>query len=249
MRAHYVNPLTKEEDYSTIGTPQGGTLSPFLSNIYLHELDKFMSKIVKESKDSGPVSKPNPEYKALHTKIFNLRQYFLPSYKHNKSLSEEAMEERKNEIMRLEKLRAKIPSTIPDKGYRVYYVRYADDFLIGVNGTRTRAKKLREKIQVFLKEKLALDLNMEKTRITSAITGRAKFLGAEVCAHTSRTNDQKRRQNSFTSNGSQVRARVPQGRMILLAPLERIVNKLSEQGMCRVIDIKTQDVIPTRKTA
>lgn len=75
IKAKYVNPFTKEEIHGAIGAPQGGTLSPVLSNIYLHELDVYMEKKVTESKGSGEVSIENPEYKEIHTKISNLRQY------------------------------------------------------------------------------------------------------------------------------------------------------------------------------
>jgi len=60
---NYIYPLTKTEEYSEIGTPQGGSLSQLLSNVYLHELDKFMMNKVNESKVSGPTSQPNPEYR------------------------------------------------------------------------------------------------------------------------------------------------------------------------------------------
>jgi len=56
----------------------------------------------------------------------------------------------KKEILKLEKIRAKYPSTIQGPGYRVYYVRYADDFLIGINGSRQIAEELKQKLQIFL---------------------------------------------------------------------------------------------------
>jgi len=62
-----------------LGTLQGSTLSPILSNILLHEFDLYMNDLIIESNVSGSTSKVNPEYKKLHVKISNLRQAFLPS--------------------------------------------------------------------------------------------------------------------------------------------------------------------------
>jgi group II intron reverse transcriptase/maturase len=60
---------------------------------------------------------------------------------------------------------------------RLGYVRYADDFLIGIIGPKSDAIQLRSKIQVFLKEKLNLELNLEKTKISHHITDKVRFLG------------------------------------------------------------------------
>jgi group II intron reverse transcriptase/maturase len=248
VKSHYINPVNKVKEFSNVGVQQGGVLSPILSNIYLHELDKFMRIIVEEFKKSGPTSIDNPEYKKMHTKISNMRQYFLPTYRYNRKFTEEQKQERLKEILKLEKVRAKYPSTIQGPGYRVYYVRYADDFLIGINGPRRMAEELKQKLQKFLLNELKLTLNLEKTKITRSDQG-AYFLGARLKRHTSRTNDQKRRANSVTKTGRKVCVRVSQSNIIALVPLEHLVRKLQLQGMCKIRSLRKHDVIPTRKTA
>lgn len=131
----------------------------------------------------------------------------------------------------------------------MYYARYADDFLIGINGKEIVAKKLKLKIVSFLKHELQLEVNVSKTKISSAITNRAFFLGAYVRAMTSRTNDQPIRTNSVTSIGRKVRARIPQGYIRCFAPIENIVKKLQEQGICKVLNFRNRQIIPTRKTS
>lgn len=248
VKSHYINLVNKVEEFSNVGVPQGGVLSPMLSNIYLHELDKFMQIKVEKSKKSGPTSIENPKYKKVHTKISNMRQYFLPTYRRNRSLTKEQEQERVKEILKLEKVRAKYPSKIQGSGYRVYYVRYADDFLIGINGPRRIAEELKQELQTFLLNDLKLSLNLGKTKITRSDQG-AYFLGARLKRHTSRTNDQKRRTNSVTKTGRKVCARVSQGRIIALVPLKHLIQKLQSQGICKIRNLRKHDVIPTRKTA
>ena len=249
IRVNYVEfPNVNIEKKNVIGTPQGSTLSPILANILLHEFDLFMDKLIKESNDSGRTSKDNPEYKKIHNRISSLRQAFLPSWKY-KPLSEENKQNRLNEILQLEKLRRQLPSKIKAEGYRIYYVRYADDFLIGINGNEVIAKRVRSKIKEFLSSKLNLSLNVSKTKVTSALTSRAYFLGAFIRALTSRTNDQPNRKNSVTKFDRKVRARIPQGYVRCFAPIENIVKKLKEQGICKIYNFKNRQVIPTRKSS
>ena len=66
-------------------------------------------------------------------------------------LSEEKKQLRLAEILRLEKLRRQLPSKIKAEGFRIYYVRYADDFLIGINGNEVIAKTVKLKIEKFSK--------------------------------------------------------------------------------------------------
>ena len=67
-----------------------------------------------------------------------------------------------------------------DETYRRFrYVRYADDFLIGVIGSKADCVKIKSDITNYMEENLKLELSQEKTLITNAQTP-AKFLGFEV---------------------------------------------------------------------
>jgi len=207
-----------------------------------------MEKKIEASKYSGKTTSPNPEYKKVHSKISNLRQYFHPTYRYKRTMNKEMEEQRLKDILSLEKKRANMPSTINGPGYRIYYVRYADDFLIGITGTRRMAEKLKIEVSDFLMERLKLTLNQDKTLITSSLKG-AEFLGARIRSIRSRTNDQPRRKNSKSSFGRTVRARIGQGRIVAMAPIEKIIRKLESQGICRVKDFSKREIIPTRKTS
>ena len=209
-----------------------------------------MEEIVDNSRSTGNTSIPNPAYKAIHTKISNLRQVFRKTYGYNTRMTEEQLRDRLKTIQGFERQRASLPSMIMGKGYRVYYVRYADDFLIGVNGTREKALEIRAMIGEFLEETLKLELNLEKTKVTSSREDRAHFLGAEIRASRSRTNEGKtRNQKKTAAGGRKVRARVPAGIINILAPIEGIVKRLREQGMCNIVDFRRRAIIPKRKAA
>jgi group II intron reverse transcriptase/maturase len=134
-----------------IGTPQGGILSPLLSNIYLNELDRFMEKLSEQYQ--GSVKASNRKKNPVPLKLLRSG---------NKSMYH----------------RMRIPSRDPyEVEYRnCKYIRYADDFIIGVLGPRELAVEIREKVKNFLTEELRVKLNLEKTKITH-ITKGIEFLG------------------------------------------------------------------------
>jgi len=126
---------------TTLGTPQGGIVSPLLANIYLHELDRYMER-----------------YTAL-------------------SQREKTKRRQQNQA-------------------NFTYIRYADDFVVLCNGTRTQAEEMREELYVFLKTNLRLELSKEKTRITHLNDG-FKFLGFWI-------------QRAKGHNGMKTRVTIPQ---------------------------------------
>ena len=63
---------------------------------------------------------------------------------------------------------------------RLWYVRYADDFLLGFSGPREEAEQIKLQLEGFLRDSLKLELSHEKTLITHARTEAARFLGYEI---------------------------------------------------------------------
>ena len=163
LRAGYMEDWEYNKTLS--GTPQGGIVSPILSNIYLDRIDKYVEKVLIPENTNGSDRRDNREY----TRTRNNMGYHKKVGNH-----ERAKELRK-------KLR-KLPSRDPmDKGYRrLRYVRYADDFILGYIGSKTEAEKVKESLGKFLQETLKLELSEEKTLITNARKEKARFLGYEI---------------------------------------------------------------------
>jgi hypothetical protein len=88
----------------------------------------------------------------------------------------------------LRRRRSVLPSGDPrDPGYRrLRYIRYADDHLLGFIGPKAEAEQIRDQLAVFLRDKLKLELSPEKTLITHARTGAARFLGYQITTQRSR---------------------------------------------------------------
>ena len=154
------------------GTPQGGVVSPILSNIYLHELDEFVEREIIPRYTRGTGRSPNPAYKETENRLKRARR---------RGDRAQARELRRQ-------LRA-LPSKDPmDPGYRrLKYIRYADDVLLGFIGPKAEAEQIKAELGRFLRETLALELNQGKTLITHARTQRARFLGYQIAAQHSDT--------------------------------------------------------------
>lgn len=218
LNAGYMEDNQLHQSYS--GTPQGGIISPILANIYLDQFDKYMAELKKRF-DRGEKRAVNKEYRKLSDKRVRLRR------KLENTQSEEERQTLLKSIWELDKIHKSIPCKNPmDADFRrLQYVRYADDFIIGIIGTKEDARTIKQEISAYIVSQLKLELSDEKTLVTKA-TDRAKFLGFEIRV-TPQSNLTKK-----TKSGT--KARNFSGHVMLEVPTSVIQKKLLELGAMKI---------------
>jgi len=159
LNAGYVENWVFHKSYS--GTPQGGICSPILANVYLDKLDKYMREY-KRRFDKGKRKTGNP----VMARLDRDRGSFVKQLAEKNEKAHQDVLVKK--IKAIEKERNKLTSRNEmDSNYkRIEYVRYADDFIIGVNGSNEESKRIKEDVKIFLNDKLKLELSDDKTLIT-----------------------------------------------------------------------------------
>ncbi len=189
LKAGYLEDWKYVNSYS--GVPQGGVLSPCLSNLVLDKLDKFVEQTLIPAHTKGHRRKTYPPYVALTREAWKARQ--AGDWEAAKRYSRKAQT---------------MPSRDPnDPNFRrLKYCRYADDFILGFTGTKAEAQVIKQQLTTFLREELKLELSIEKTLITHTRNDRALFLGYEI--HTLHADDKHDHRGQRCINGS-IGLRVP----------------------------------------
>lgn len=177
-----------KEYVAELGRAQGGILSPLLSNIYLNELDRHMETVIEEYR--GTKTSKNRKRNPLAMKLLKG--------------GEKSSNYGKN-----------IPYYDPNEGYKnCKYIRYGDDFIIGISGNRKMGEEMRKKVKIFLEDELQVELSLEKSHITHISKG-IPFLGYKF----SRRTKKKIRKR---------RMKIP----LLSVDMQRVVNRLALAGYC-----------------
>jgi group II intron reverse transcriptase/maturase len=206
------------------GTPQGSVLSPILCNIVLHFLDEFIMKELKSSFDFGKVRQTN----LLYSEIRGFRR---------KAKDEGKYKEAKNFLKKLShgSHGRKNPKHNPMDPYfkRINYIRYADNFIVLIVGKYKDCVKIRKQISEFLKENCGLNLNIEKTIISNTKKS-FSFLGSEI-------RKLKRNENFLVKRSDESKA-VGTPRILINAPIKKIIGKLKEAKILRIKNNKYQPI-------
>lgn len=216
LKAGYMEQWTYHNTFS--GTPQGSGCSPILANIYLNELDKYMEEYkAKFDVQTSEKRAVNKEYQRISNRcqkrIIKLRKIQFSG----RSAERKAV---LSEVKTMRKERLSIPAyPVMDADYRkMQYNRYADDFVIGIIGSKTDALKVKDDVRDFLQNRLNLTLSEEKTKVTHS-SELVRYLGYDFTV--SRSKSVKRTKEHKPQ-------RVWYGVVHLYLPHEKWFNKLLE---------------------
>lgn len=195
LKAGYMEEWYHHPTYS--GTVQGGVISPLLANIVLNELDRYVEDELIPQYTRGRQRKDNPAWTRLTRQMRKARE-----------------EGNVAAYQTLEHVRRTLPSRDPDDDHyrRLRYCRYADDFILGFAGPKREADEIKAKIAAFL-QTIQLTLSTEKTLITHATEGKARFLGYDI--HTANNNN---RLTHAQRNGRALTMRTTNGVILLSVP-------------------------------
>ena len=217
LKAGYLEDFVYHNTYS--GCPQGGIISPILANIYLHELDLYVAELSKDFQKPYK-SRITAEYSRLSGRMTRVKQ------KIKKAEEAGNMTEKERLLKELKELRSQLLKT-PCKSQtdkEIKYVRYADDFIIGVRGSREDCEEIKRKLSCFIRDSLKMELSEEKTLITHSNTY-ARFLGYDM---------RIRRSNIVTPNGRGTTQRTMSNHMELAVPLgDKIQPFLFKHGVVK----------------
>ena len=218
LNAGYMEDQVFHKSYS--GTPQGGIISPILANIYLDKFDKYIKAYIKHF-NKGKRRKENPIVKRLGQRKAKL----VAELRNTVDETTRQLLLAKIRGIVKEKLNYPAADEMDDRIKRLKYIRYADDFLIGVIGSKQDCIQIKEDIKQFMADKLKLELSDEKTLITNA-RKHAKFLGYDVFVR--KSNDARRDKNGHLT-------RSLDHKIVLYVTTETMRKKLLEYDAVKIV--------------
>ena len=186
--------------HSIAGIPQGSILSPILCNIFMHQLDVFVEELKNEF---------DQRIKAENFSTYENSRYKIKLAKRSKDMTK---------LKKLYKVSQRNPvMDFNDASYkRLKYVRYADNWIIGIRGNFIETRQVLEKVRTFLKNVMRLDINDSKTKITNLNKSKVVFFGTNIfrskhVKYSAKSSSSKQRQNlqlQFHVNTEKIRSKL-----------------------------------------
>ena len=189
-----------------LGLFQNSVISPILNNIYLNKFDIFM----KELRES--FSKDKQRRKA-------------PSYRRTQYLMGKLDDPKKIKKLRNDLLKGKSKDSLDPNIKKLVYIRYVNDFVVGIIGSRSDTLVIQQKIGVFLKDVLGLTLSDQKTFITHFSKDPIFFLGTFIKGGWKKN----KRVNAVERDGVQRKVRIT-SRVVLEAPIKNLFEKATQNS-------------------
>ena len=199
---------------SKLGTPQGSVLNHLLSNIVLHQFDKYVMEVIVPENTKGIRRNTNPEYNNLIS-----QRYIRGKYQGPDKITRDIFLKKLREIPRMD--------TYESTFRRCMYVRYAKSFLILLEGRKLEALSIRQQIQGTLLDKCGLEINLEKTLVTN-IKDKFEFLGASIA----KSKIVNLKIKSISRFGSIITTR-PRLRLKINIPTLKLINLYRESGFVK----------------
>ena len=222
LKAGYmdISNLSNSSARASEGIAQGSLISPVLANIYLHELDVFVTNELMPIYNTGDERRFVEGYATRKTltseQISLLKQVGIEG-------AVEAVQAHKHNLWVKDGLGAQDQH---DPNFsRLHYVRYADDFILGYTGPKDSAVEIQNKVIEFIADKLKLKVNVEKSKINHSSDRNILFLGyfiryvAPKRAISPTKVDNITQSKMIAINQAQLRI-----------PVERILSRLKDKG-------------------